>query len=333
MKTTDPYRNIVLGTIVVVLLMALSKKYDIPPRKSPAPTTTTQDARSAYDGEGSDNDLLPPYFGPDSDPASEDVPYEEPLSTPRYITYEGLISQGIPRKGSSPLWTWVWQYSGNPVDTLAHVHVLDAEDHSAEDFKTVMEKGSFPVAYISCSFEDWRSDASDWAAADKGKKMSGWDERWPSATSIKDHHSNLWSVYEGRVRRLAEKLAPITAPDPTTRRCGIEWDNVDLYDSIDLGTTEGVRFLKRLKQLTEHYGFIFVLKNSVEVIDLLPNVEMYINEQGQQYNEIQAYAEVGKKVPVLNVEYRKKPKSSPPYVFTLFYTNTGNINGVAEVIE
>lgn len=274
----------------------------------------------------------PEEIGPDSYKYTKVDPEPYPWPEKSYLTYDKLLQQGIPNKdGSGKLWTWVWQYTGFPVDTLAHIHVLDG-DSPASEFKQIMEKGSFPVAYISCSFEPWRGDSAAWKSSDKGRSMSPpWgDEKWPNEKAIKDHNSNLWLVYENRLREMATKLAPITGG--RVNLCGIEWDNVDLYDSIGLGKTEGLKFLKKLKELTEYYGFIFVLKNSTEMVSKLPEVKLYINEQAQQYDEIDVYKTVGLTVPVLNVEYRR-PASSPAYVYTLFYSSVTNINGKGEPIE
>ena len=247
-------------------------------------------------------------------------PHDQPSHTQssNVLNYQKLIAKGAP-------WTWIWQYTGDPLSKSADIHVLDGFDHSVDDFRSLTEKGSFPVAYFSCSYESWRPDASQWRSSDKGKKMSGWDELWPAPSAIRDHNSNLWRVYEGRLDTFKEKISSIT----TEPWCfAIEWDNVDLYSSISLGHTEGLRFLRKLKQITEQRGFVFALKNSTEMIDDLKGVQMYINEEAQQWNELHTYSQVGRHVPVLNVEYRR-PKQFPSYAYTIYYQSISNINGNA----
>lgn len=240
-----------------------------------------------------------------------------PLSR-KPITYNQLVAKGGP-------WTWIWQYTGKPLSGQADIHVLDGYDHSIDDYRYIINKGSYPVAYFSCSYESWRPDAKQWQRSDKGKKMAGWDELWPAPGAIKDHNSNIWKMYEQRLDYFLTKSRAIT-PEPWT--FAIEWDNVDLYDSIGLGRKEGLRFLRHLKHITEKRGLIFILKNSVEVIDQLPDVKMYVNESGQKWNEIHYYKNVGKVKPVLNVEYQK-PKHFPDYVYTIYYPNQNKIDGRA----
>lgn len=243
------------------------------------------------------------------------VPFSEAQDK---FTYRELMARPKPL-------TWIWQYNGSPLRKKADIHVLDGFDHSREDYDLIRKKGSFPVAYFSCSYESWRPDAKQWKESDKGPKMAGWDERWPSPSAIKDHNSNLWKIYQGRLNYFTQKVIPLTREPGSF---AIEWDNVDLYSSIKLGDTEGLRFLKHLKMITERSGFVFVLKNSVEMIDRLPGVEMYVNEEAQQWGEIGAYSRVGQYAPVLNVEY-KRPKSFPPYVYTIYYPSQNRIDGNA----
>ncbi|MBI4859611.1 MAG: endo alpha-1,4 polygalactosaminidase [Candidatus Riflebacteria bacterium] len=229
-------------------------------------------------------------------------------------SFEKILAKG-------PKWSWVWQYTGQPVSTRADLHVLDGFDHSAGDYKQIVDKGSFPVAYFSCSFEGWRPDAGKWTDADKGPKMDGWDENWPNPGG-----PNFWSIMEARLDYMRGKMAQVTGGTFVPRSCGIEWDNVDLYDSIGLGHARGLEFLQRLKSLTESKGFIFALKNCVEMVPDLKGVELYVNEQAQQYGEIATYQNVGVTSPVLNVEY-ERPSSSPGYVYTLYYPDPKKIDG------
>lgn len=251
------------------------------------------------------------------------------VSAQAQTPYEKLVSRG-------PQWSWIWQYMGEPVSTPADLHVLDGFNHNTAAFRSVIAKGSFPVAYFSCSYERYRPDSKLWRQSDKGKKMSGWDELWPAPAAIKNHDSNLWKIYAGRLRVLQRKLHPVTGGKPEC--CGVEWDNVDLYSSIKLGMPEGLRFLRHLKKITEDHGFVFALKNSVEAVPHLPGVKLYINESGQQYfrsrnePELFYYSKVGRKVPVLNVEYTRRRVRAYPFAYTIYYSSRTRINGKAQVI-
>ena len=148
-----------------------------------------------------------------------------------------------------------------------------------------------------------------------------------SPDAIKDPNSNLWKIYRERLQYFRDKLTNAQGGNFQNRSCGIEWDNVDLYDSIGLGMVEGKKFLDRLRKITEDQGFVFALKNSVDILPQLDDrYELFINEEAQQWNEIEAYKEVGKKFPVLNVEY-KRPRGSPDYVTTHYYHSMERIDG------
>ena len=104
------------------------------------------------------------------DDSDTDEPDDRPSGESKF---DSLLQRGGP-------WSWIWQYLDSPVTTSADLHVLDGFDHSASNFRTIIDKGSFPIAYFSCSYEAWRPDGNKWTSSDKGKKMDGWDERWPA---------------------------------------------------------------------------------------------------------------------------------------------------------
>ena len=56
--------------------------------------------------------------------------------------------------------------------------VLELDQLSKEKVNWLHGQQVKVIAYISCSYEDWRDDADDYPESAKGGEMSGWDERW-----------------------------------------------------------------------------------------------------------------------------------------------------------
>jgi hypothetical protein len=67
-----------------------------------------------------------------------------------------------------------------PLPPCMQVYSLDGWDTPASTVSWLRSQGAYPVCYISAgSYEDWRPDASQFLASDRGSALQGWaGEAW-----------------------------------------------------------------------------------------------------------------------------------------------------------
>ncbi len=168
------------------------------------------------------------------------------------------------------------------------VVVFDMFDSSEADFAKCSELGALTLCYFSSQYEDWRSDSADFG--DLGPALDGWEgERWVDA----DDPKNL------EVMRQRLDLA-------VERGCdGIDLDNVD-RDGHE-------HYVMEIFAEAKARGLYVSQKNAVEKIEKFYDyVDLYQNEQCQEFDECEAYETVGR--PVYNIEY--SACRSLPYLYS-----------------
>lgn len=152
------------------------------------------------------------------------------------------------------------------------------------------------ICYFSAgSYENWRSDASQFKAADLGKNLDGWaGEKWLNITS-----PNVRKIMAARLDLAVTKGCDAVDPD-----------NVDVYDNDNgLGITaqNSVDYMGWLAKQAHSRGLAIGLKNAGAIAStLLPYVEFSVNEQCVQYSECDLYQPfITANKPVFHIEYPK----------------------------
>ena len=166
--------------------------------------------------------------------------------------------------------------------------VFDMFDSSAVDFAKCKGMGARMLCYFSSQYEDWRPDAGDFGQL--GSALDGWaGEKW---------------VKPSDPANLAVMIARLDMA--VTRGCeGIDLDNVD-HDGHE-------SYVMKIFDAARSKGLLVSQKNAVEKIGLFwDKVDMYQNEQCQQYDECSAYEGLGR--PVYNIEY--SACKTVPYLYS-----------------
>jgi len=173
---------------------------------------------------------------------------------------------------------------------------IDLFDSAPELIEALHHAGRHVICYFSAgSYESWRPDASTFQPADKGRKLSGWNERWLDIRS-----ANVRAIMRGRLDLAAQKGCDAVDPDNVdgyTNRTGFPLTAADqLAYNIFLATEAHSRSLG------------VGLKNDLDQIpELVSYFEFAVSEQCDQYHECEAlspFITSGK--PVLNIEYKKR---------------------------
>lgn len=202
--------------------------------------------------------------------------------------------------------TWQWQLQGD-LDTShdADVYDIDLFDTEPSVIAGLRAGGRIVICYFSAgSYEGWRPDADDFAAAALGATLDGFeDERWLDASD-----PSVLAVAEGRLDLAVE------------RGCdGVEPDNVDGYvndTGFDLTADDQLEFNRALAAAAAERDLLIGLKNDVDqILDLVDHFDFAVNEQCHEYDECEAYAPfVDRDKPVFNAEYADRFVDDPDTV-------------------
>jgi hypothetical protein len=166
--------------------------------------------------------------------------------------------------------------------------VFDLLETPAADFAQCQAMGAKMLCYLSSQYEEWRDDAGDFGALDE--PLDGWPgEQWVDPTDPKN---------------LAVMIARLDIA--VQKGC----DGVDV-DNIDRDGHEG--YIGTIFDEARSRGLLVSQKNAVEKIDLFwGKVDLYQNEQCQEYDECAPYEGLGR--PVHNIEYT--PCKVIPYLYS-----------------
>lgn len=166
--------------------------------------------------------------------------------------------------------------------------VFDLLDTPAADFAKCKGDGAKMLCYFSSQYEEWRDDAGDFGALEG--PLDGWPgEQWVDPADP----ANL-AVMKARLDVAVQKGCD-----------GVDVDNVDHSGHETYVTT--------IYDEARARGLLVSQKNAIEKIQLFwDKVDLYQNEQCQQYNECDAYEGLGR--PVHNIEY--SPCKVLPYLYS-----------------
>ncbi len=192
--------------------------------------------------------------------------------------------------------SWQWQLSGK-VDTSVDVAMYDIDgfDSSRKLVRRLHRDGRAVVCYLSAgSWEEWRSDASDFPDSVIGRKLSGWPgERWLDIRSI----DLLGPIMQKRLRMCARKGFD-----------AVEFDNVDAFEArtgFPLTARDQLQYNSWLANQAHSRGLAVALKNDLgQVKRLLPYFDLALNEECFDYSEcrrLKPFVAAGKAV--FGVEY------------------------------
>ncbi|KAJ5151096.1 uncharacterized protein N7482_010348 [Penicillium canariense] len=191
-----------------------------------------------------------------------------------------------------------WQIQlENAVEDIAigaDVFDIDLFDNAAATISKIHNTGAKVICYFSAgTYEDWRSDASEFSDSDFGSALEDWPgERWLDVQS-----SNVRKIMQSRLDSAKQKGCD-----------GVDPDNIDAYGNDNgLGLTEAnaIDYLNFLATESHSRGMSVGLKNGGEIIQsVIENMQWSVNEQCAQYDECDIYAtftDVNK--PVFHIEY------------------------------
>lgn len=194
--------------------------------------------------------------------------------------------------------TWQWQLSGT-VNTSYNVEIYDIDlfDASTTLIQNLHTSGKRVICYFSAgSYENWRSDAAQFQAADLGNTLDGWaGERWLDIRSI-----NVHAIMKSRLDLAVQKGCD-----------GVEPDNVDGYTNnpgFPITAADQLAYNRLIANEAHLRGLAVGLKNDLDQInDLVSYYDFAVNEQCFEYNEcaaLQPFISAGK--PVFSAEYDQR---------------------------
>ncbi|WP_230419448.1 endo alpha-1,4 polygalactosaminidase [Undibacterium griseum] len=210
---------------------------------------------------------------------------------------------------SAPRWhpvlsdTWQWQLRGT-VNTGYAVSVYDVDlfDTPMATIQSLQAAGKKVVCYFSAgSSENWRSDFSQFQAADMGNNLTGWaGERWLDTRS-----SNVRQMMQARLDLAVAKGCN-----------GVEPDNVDGYvnrSGFPLTAATQLDYNRFLANESHQRGLAIALKNDInQLSDLVGDFDFALNEQCHEFNECDNYQIfINNNKPVFNAEYASVYSSDP----------------------
>ena len=217
-----------------------------------------------------------------------DINASTPLAA---IPPNAQINSSLPVNAS-----WQIQYTGEVDLTLdVDVYNLDLADTNSAAITQLHERGIFVMCYFSAgSFEDWRTDASQFPQEVLGKDMEGWPgEKWLDIRQIE----LLKPIMESRLDLANQKDCD-----------GVDPDNMNGYENdtgFPLLHEDQLAFNIFLANAAHERGLAIGLKNDLaQIPELLPYFDWVLNEECFSYNECQMllpFIQTGK--PVFMIEY------------------------------
>jgi hypothetical protein len=219
------------------------------------------------------------------------TPTPTPSPAPTVISSGGGSATSIPA-GTS----WYWQLSGTVNTTrTAKVYDIDMYDTSAATIAQLKASGHIVICYFSAgTYENWRSDASQFPAAAIGNAVQGWaGENW-----LDTRNATVRSIMAARM-----DLAKSKGCD------GLEPDNVDGYANnpgFPLTTATQIDYDSYLASQAHARGMVVALKNATDLVtSLVNNFDFAVVEQCFQYNECSFYSPfISQNKAVLEAEYK-----------------------------
>lgn len=235
---------------------------------------------------------------------ADDVGGSIEVAVTEHLPTPGRSSDGpAGRSALGPDSTWQWQLQGT-INTGYDVDVYDIDlfDTDPAVIGELHGAGRIVICYFSAgSYEEWRDDASSFAAEDLGEPLDGWEgERWLDVRA-----DGVRAVMLDRL-----DLAVAKGCD------GVEPDNVTAFNNdtgFDVTSEDQIDFNRFLAEAAHSRSLLIGLKNDLDQIPtLVDHFDFAVNEECFQYDECDAYLpflDVGK--PVFNAEYAEEFVADP----------------------
>jgi hypothetical protein len=192
-----------------------------------------------------------------------------------------------------------WQINlinSSSVNASLDVQVFDLDlfDTPISLIDQLHSAGRKVICYFSAgSYEDFRSDSSNFTSSDYGNPLDGWPGEWWLNT-------RLTSVRNNMLYRL--DVAQQKGCD------GVDPDNIDGYNSdtgLDLTEDDAVDYLNFLATNAHSRNLAIGIKNGGDIVNrTISNMQWEVNESCEQYDEcdtFQPFIEQNK--PVFHIEY------------------------------
>lgn len=190
------------------------------------------------------------------------------------------------------------------------VYDVDLFNTPTDAISALHDRGKHVICYFSAgSLENWRSDASQFPAADVGSGLKGWSgESW-----VRTGSPTVRAIMANRIALAASKGCDAIDPDNVDGYVGSktvkEKTGTDAPQNNDngLGLTQAdaVDYVKFLSSTAAKYKLSTGLKNAGDIIpSVISSVAFSVNEQCAEYNEcgvFSAFVSAGK--PVFHIEY------------------------------
>jgi hypothetical protein len=215
-------------------------------------------------------------------------------STAANATPTGGTGRWVPPKHL----TWYWQLQGTPKVEPVMATDFDGFDNTAATVASFHALGQKAICYIDVgTWENWRSDASQFPAGLLGSN-NGWPgERWLNISPAGPYYSTLQRLMDARFAMCAQKGFDAVEPDNS--------DGSENSTGFSISTAQNNAFVEWVAQDVHAHGMAVFQKNYVDQSTTLqPYFDGAIDEQCNQYSEcssLQPYLTAGK--PVLNAEY------------------------------
>ncbi|MES0491291.1 MAG: endo alpha-1,4 polygalactosaminidase [Leptospirales bacterium] len=218
--------------------------------------------------------------------------------------------------------TWQWQLSGT-VNTAYAVEIYDIDlfDTTSGEIAALQGAGKKVICYFSAgSYENWRSDKSDFDKTDLGNPLDGWDgEKWLDIRS-----KNVFNIMKARLDLAVQKGCD-----------GVEPDNVDVHtqDScFNISASEMIAYNRNLANAAHNRNLAVALKNDPDQMSsLVDYYDFSISEQCNEYSECASYQPMlDANKPVLNAEYRSLYKTNGAARTSM--CNDSNAQGIRTLI-
>lgn len=172
------------------------------------------------------------------------------------------------------------------------------------------EHGVYLIAYVSASYEDWRSDAKYYPSVAMGKKMKGWDELWGDITNTK-----LQMFLKERFKRA--KLMGCDA---------VEVDNVDIAfnkTGHSVSIFDNITAIKTLASIAGKLNLGYFVKNTPKLhyeLSRKDEITGVFIESAFKYDEVAEYASyIRSGKPAFYIEYSSDIKPIPGAIVQSHY--------------
>ncbi len=194
--------------------------------------------------------------------------------------------------------TWQWQILGEVNSSYSvNMYDIDLFDSSEALIEQIQSTNTKVICYFSAgSYEEWRTDASDFSSADLGKPLDDWEgESWLDIRS-----ENVLLIMKKRLDLAVQKGCD-----------GVEPDNMDGYTNdsgFDLSPEDQLNYNRMIANEAHQRNLSVGLKNDLDqVSELVDYYDFAVNEQCFEYSEcelLMPFINNGKAV--FNAEYDKE---------------------------